>query len=366
VKWIALFGLAAALGAAESPETQVRRALQAGTGVVTLPAGEIEVGREIVLPGGAHDLEIRGAGTTLKASPNFRGRALIVLSEGKNVKIHDLSLDGNRDEVGRMLVLPSAGTMYSRFVPDNGILAERVTGLEVARIRATRIAGFTLLVNGGSHLRIHDVDVTDSGGLSPQRRNNATGGLLLEEGSADFEIARCLLGRIRGNGITIRSGERGRIHENEFRSVARDAIEVTGGSALVIENNHAEQIGFPVEQVESPGALCLRLEHFEHGEVKGNTCSEALLGAVSLTGSDNRIAENHFTSLNVSRRDTPGVYLGEGAKDNTIENNEINGTGMSLHCVGVGSAETANGNKTLRNDCSDEASVAILLPAKRR
>jgi hypothetical protein len=96
---------------AETPEAQLRRVLTTKTGTVTLPAGEIILSREVQVPADAHDLDIRGAGTTLKASENFHGRALLVFSAGKNIRLHDISLDGNRDATGRMLMLPPYGTM---------------------------------------------------------------------------------------------------------------------------------------------------------------------------------------------------------------------------------------------------------------
>ena len=189
------------------------------------------------MPTDAHDLDIHGANTTIKAAASFRGRALLVFPAGKNVRIHDLALDGNRDVVGRMIGLPPAGTIFSRFMPNNGILAENVTGFEIGQVKASGTAGFTILVSAGHTVRIHDVEITESGGFNAQRRNNAAGGILLEEGTTDFEISRCQLGKIRGNGITVRSAEHGRIFENEFRTLARDAISVTGATAVVIENN---------------------------------------------------------------------------------------------------------------------------------
>src|SRR5579863_6189649 len=117
--------------AGATPEAELRTALDVKAGIVTLPAGVIEISREIVLPGDAHDLDISGRDTTIKASSMFRGRALIVIPAGKNIKIHDLSLDGNRDAVARPLGLPPSETMFSRFTPDNGLLAEGITNLEI-------------------------------------------------------------------------------------------------------------------------------------------------------------------------------------------------------------------------------------------
>lgn len=293
----------ASSAAAQTPETQLRTALAAKTGSVKLPAGIVEVSREIVLPGDAHDLDIRGAGTTIKASAAFRGRALLVLSAGKNIKIHDLSLDGNRDTIARPMGLPPSEAMFSRFTPNNGILAEGITGLEVSQVKADRIAGFAILVNAGHGVRIHNIEISDSGGLNAAQHNNTTGGILLEEGTTDFEVIDCRIGNVRGNGIWTHSlyrsprNARGRIAGNEFAMIARDAIQVGHATEIRVENNRGRSIGFPAPEVDPQGqpvavdtagnvdksfyrnnqfeeidGKCFDLDGFHDGEVSGNTC----------------------------------------------------------------------------------------------
>jgi len=46
-------------------------------------------------------LNIAADGTNLKASASFRGRALLVITGGRKIKIEGLSLDGNRDRIGQ-------------------------------------------------------------------------------------------------------------------------------------------------------------------------------------------------------------------------------------------------------------------------
>ena len=357
--------LSSLLGA-EPTELQLRKALEATTGSIVLPAGEILISREIVLPPDAHDLDIRGGagGTNLKAADTFRGRGLLVLTGGKNIKIHDLTIDGNRDAVGRMLTLPASGTMYSRTIPGNGIVAEGITGLEISGIKAGHISSFAILVNAGHNVKLHDIEVSDSGGFSPQRRNNATGGLALEEGTADFEIRHCRFGGIRGTGITLRSIGRGRIADNEFAVVARDGIRVADSKTIVIENNGIRQIGFPVEEVDAR-ATCITFDHVTAGDVHGNVCAETLLGAIVISGTGNRISGNHLTGLNIAHRDTSGIYLEPGTLDATIDANEIAGPGMGNHCVGAAPSVQLVSSHIMKNDCSDEASVALLRPAIR-
>lgn len=296
--------LASSLAAAPT-ESQVRRALLAKTGAVTLPAGTIEISREIILPSDAHDLDISGAQTILKAAATFRGRALLVLPAGKNVKIHDLSLDGNRDAIARPIGLPPSEAMFSRFVPDNGILAEGVSNLEIGAVKAVGIAGFTILVNAGHTVRIHDIRIANSGSLNARKRNNTTGGILLEEGTTDFEVLNCRIADVRGNGIWTHSlynshrNARGRIAGNEFAMIARDAIQVGHATEVRVENNRGRMIGYPVEDVdletqafpvavdtagnvdksiyrnnqfEEIDGKCFDLDGFHDGEVSGNSC----------------------------------------------------------------------------------------------
>jgi len=391
---LTLLLLPVALSAAPT-ESDLRRALAAKTGAVTLPAGEIEIAREIQLPPDAHDLDIRGVGTTIKASAAFRGRALLVLPAGKNIRIRDLSLDGNRDAVARMIGQPPAGTMYSRFFPDNGIVAEGVTGLEIGPLKATRIAGFTVLVNSSHTVRLHDVEMTESGGFNAMRRNNSAGGILIEENTTDFEIRKCLFGKLRGNGITVRSSQRGQILENELAVLAGDGIRLGPAGEITVENNRARQIGYPADEADTfgtslPAALsatagvdhslihgnefeeiagrCFGLENLADSEVSANTCTETPFGAVTLSGARNNVSGNHLRRLNLTHRDDPeilraGIYLAAGASGNIVGNNEIGGYGMSRHCIGMAPEVPAAANRIAKNECSDEASVARLLPA---
>jgi hypothetical protein len=450
---ILILALASALPAAPATESQLRTALLAKTGAVTLPAGTIEISREITLPGDAHDLDLRGAGTTIKAASTFRGRALIVIPAGKNIKLHDIALDGNRDAIARPIGLPPSGSMFSRFVPNNGILAEGVTNLEIAQVKAVGIAGFTILVNAGHTIRIHDIQIADSGSLNALKRNNTTGGILLEEGTTDFEVLNCRIANVRGNGIWTHSiymsprNANGRIAGNEFAMIARDAIQVGHATDVRVENNRGRMIGYPVEEVDLEGRAnpvavdtagnvdrsvyrnnrfeeidgkCFDLDGFHDGEVSGNTCLNedeiknypygnfgivmnnssiemhsrnvritgntidgALYGGILIIGTGHTVSGNHLLHLNLAHCNDSGpklcywaeqihqpdflrtgIYLAAGggrpdiAKGNTIENNEIGGYGMSRHCLGAAPGVSIAANTVVKNDCSDDATVA--------
>ncbi len=263
-----------------SAEARLRTALQTKTGTAKLPSGVIEISREIILPSDAHDLEIQGANTTIKASSEFRGRALLVLPAGKNIKIHDLALDGNRDAFPQPIAPAPPTSMLSRVVANNGIIAEGVAGLEITQVKATQFAGFPILVNGGRNIRIHDVEITESGSLDANKINNGSGGLVLEEGVADFEIVHALIGKVRGNGIWIRSADnstsatKGRIADCEFAIIARAAIEMNHSTGVTIENNTGHMIGFPGEEVLTGGtalpAAIATSGSVEHAAIRGN------------------------------------------------------------------------------------------------
>src|SRR5882724_11639683 len=76
-----------ALSLHAATEADLRKALASKTGRVTLPEGTYEISREIALPPDAHDLEIVGPGVTIKAAASFRGRALVVIPHGSNIKV---------------------------------------------------------------------------------------------------------------------------------------------------------------------------------------------------------------------------------------------------------------------------------------
>jgi hypothetical protein len=348
---------------AATPEALLRTALAAKTGVVVLPGGSIEISREIVLPADAHDLDVRGAATTIKAASTFRGRALIVIPSGKNIGVHDLSLDGNRDLIGRPLGLPPSETMFSRFVPNNGILAEGVTSLEISGVKATGIAGFAILVNSSHTVRIHDIQITGSGGLNLRKVNNATGGILLEEGTTDFEVLDCRIADVRGNGIWTHSlytstrNARGRIAGNEFAMIARDAIQVGHATEVRVENNSGRMIGYPVEEVDLQGqpvavdtagnvdrsvyrdnrfeeidGKCFDLDGFHDGEVTGNVCLNEEEARDYPYG-------NFGLSMNNSNPDMQSRNI-------RITGNTIDGTQFGGMLI-IGSGHTVTGNHLL-------------------
>jgi parallel beta-helix repeat protein len=172
-------------------------------------------------------------------------------------------------------------------------------------VRFREIAGFAVLVSRSRHVAIDGVRVADSGSRNPAGRNNATGGILLEEGTSDFRVTRCELRNIRGNGIWTHSlytsarNARGVFAENRLDTIGRDALQVGHATQVRVEGNTGTRIGFPEETVDVEGRAipvgvdtagnvdrsiyarnqfsgingkCIDLDGFHDGEVSRNVC----------------------------------------------------------------------------------------------
>jgi hypothetical protein len=88
------------LGCGNSAESRLRKTFASQTtGVIRLPRGEVEISSELTLAPGAHDLEIVGDETRLKAANNFKGRAILVIENVARIHLHYLEIDGNRQKL---------------------------------------------------------------------------------------------------------------------------------------------------------------------------------------------------------------------------------------------------------------------------
>ena len=271
--------------------------------VVQLPAGVIELRSEMLMEGGT---EVRGApgGTTLRLAPGFTGRAAIV-ALGDGVRLSGFTIDGAREALEIRAGLPRWDTPFARFTVANGVFAEGVSGLLVENVHFRNIAGFAVLASRARNVTIDRIQVTDSGSRNAAGRNNGTGGVLLEEGCADFRVTRCEFRDIRGNGAWTHSlytsprNARGLIAQNRFEGIGRDAIQVGHAIDVRVEDNAGRRIGFPVGDVdienraipvaidtagnverssyarnrfEEVNGKCIDLDGFHDGEVSGNSC----------------------------------------------------------------------------------------------
>ena len=295
--------LACAVIALAACRRPLPRGDSASVHVLQLAPGVVDVHAETLLREGT---EVRGApqGTTLRLAPDFDGRAAFVV-EGAGVRLHDFTLDGNRDVLEKRQGLPPSDLPFARYTRHNGILAEGAAGLTIERVAFRRMAGFAILVSASKDVTIDRVRVAESGSRNQAGRNNATGGILLEEGTTDFRVTHCELTDVRGNGIWTHSlftsprNARGLIALNRFANLARDAIQVGHATAVRVEDNSGSRIGYPADEVDIesqavPVAIdtagdvdassyarnlfrevdgkCIDLDGFHDGEVIENQC----------------------------------------------------------------------------------------------
>jgi hypothetical protein len=327
--------------------------------VVQLSAGVVELHAELVVEGPAR---VQGAsvGTTLRAAPDFHGRALVV-ARGSHVTLSGFSLDGNRDTVGgaTRTGLPPSNRPFAEFTVDNGILADGCSHLAMRGLRLRNVAGFAVLVSRSRDVALDGLEVSDSGSLNPEGRNNATGGILLEEGTAGFRVAHCRFRNILGNGVWTHSlytsprNADGLIAWNSFFGIGRDAVQVGHATNIRVLANAGGRIGYPEKIVEDiPVAIdtagnvdhtvyahnrfaeingkCIDLDGFHDGAVEDNDCHEmanfaivfndsnpdmhsrnvrvtgnridgARYGGIFVIGEGHTIADNQLTDLNTAR-----------------------------------------------------------------
>ncbi len=290
-----------------TPEARLRKAIETQTtGTIRIPAGVIEIKSELKLRPDAHDLEIVSDGALLKADETFRGRAIFVVEGGKRIHFHDFSMDGNRVTLGaKPLEMVPPENALRNYYTNNGILADQVEGLEIDGVRFSEFAGFPVLVSRSSKVRIHSALMEDSGGHNAKGRNNLTGGILIEEGTSDFEVRDSIFRRILGNALwthSLATSARlkdGAFTGNRFETIGRDAIQVGHATNVKVDKNQGTAIGYPVETVDvenggTPVAIdtagnvdhteytrnhfeeingkCFDLDGFHDGAVRENEC----------------------------------------------------------------------------------------------
>lgn len=271
--------------------------------VAQLPPGEVVLHSPIVVQG---NTELRGApsGTVLRAAADFKGAGMIQVA-GPAVRLRNLTLDGNRESLEVRSGLPGYDKPFAAFTPDNGIFADGVRALAIDHIKLRNIAGFAILVSKSHAITIDHIDVSESGSRNDKGRNNASGGILLEEGTTDFQVTNCNLRNIRGNGIWTHSlytsprNAEGLIALNRLTDIGRDAIQVGHARNIRVEENTGLLIGFPEEDVDMEGRAipvgidtagnvdgssyarnrfeeingkCIDLDGFHDGQVRENEC----------------------------------------------------------------------------------------------
>lgn len=287
------------------PEEELRRKLATqSSGTIHLPPGTLEISTELVTAPGAHDLDIAGSGTILKATDEFKGRAVLVIAGARNVRLHDLTVDGNRIVLEKALAAAPPESTLRESYPNNGVLLDRVDGAEISTIVLANIAGLAMIVSRSSKVRAHNVRVEDCGSLDAHGHSNGSGGIVFDEGSREFEVRASTFRRVRGNALWTHSGpgsprvDRGVFAANRFDAIGRNAILVWNASRMRIEENTGQRIGYPVEAVDplaQPAAIatlgnvdgstyarnqfeevdgqCIGLDGFHDGIVMRNQCA---------------------------------------------------------------------------------------------
>jgi hypothetical protein len=351
-----------------SKEARLREALAQATGTLRMPAGTIEVSSELVISAAAHDLEILGAdsGTVLRASATFRGRAVFRVQGARKVRLSGFTIDGNRAALEKSAGLPASNVPFRRFTANNGILVENVRGIAISGVRIREVAGFAVLVSGSRQVRIERVQVDDSGSRNQRGRNNATGGILIEEGTVGFEVLECSLRNVLGNGVWTHSlytsprNRDGVIAKNRFENIGRDAVQAGHVTNLRVESNSGARIGYPVERVDSEGGgipvaidtagnvdrsvyagnrfeevngKCIDLDGFHHGEVVDNACTNR--------GAAEDYPWGHYGI--VFNNSNPDMQ----SEEVTVARNTIDGAKFGGIFV-IGSRNTIAGNKLVR------------------
>jgi hypothetical protein len=235
---------------------------------------------------------------------DFRGAAAVVV-QGDDVWLHDFSIDGNRASFEARQGLPPYDRSFAAFTANNGIEAVLRKSVEIDRVGLSNIAGFAVLASRVGQMHIRRATVEDSGSHNAAGRNNTTGGILFEEGSADFSVENCTFRNILGNALWTHSlytsprNRRGFFGRNRIDTAGRDAIQIGHATDITVADNTTSHIGFPAEAsdlenraipvgIDTAGNVdntfylrnriaeingkCMDLDGLHDSEIRGNVC----------------------------------------------------------------------------------------------
>jgi hypothetical protein len=290
-------------------------------------------------------------------------QAPISLRNAHGKVIENIVIDGKREQVETRQGLPPAAKTFAEWQKNNGILLDGGSDITIRNVTIKNVAGFAILARGVNGLRIERVTVLDSGSRNDKGRNNTTGGILLEDGTTDFQVTDCRLERIRGNGIWTHSRMEaprnggGVIERNRFDTIGRDAIQIGHATRVRVAENEGRRIGFPFDIVDVEGGAipvgvdtsgnvdlstyannrffevngkCFDLDGFHDGAVSDNACRNT---AIYPSGHFGIVFNN--TNPNMQSRNVR-------VTGNTIEGMRYGGLFL------IGRGHTVKGNHFLR------------------
>lgn len=352
----------------ESSERALREALKnQSVGVLELPPGDLVISEPLRVNPATEGLEIRGVeGSRIVASKDFTGPALLVIERVKDVTLRDFAIDGNRGRLAKPFDMAPPENAFRVWYSLNGILADQIDGLRIERVDVRNVVHFPILVSRSAGVRIAEVTVEDSGGLNAKGRNNLSGGILIEEGSANFEVRGSKFHNVRGNALWTHSLFTspqlldGAFLDNQFEMIGRDAIQVGHGRRVRVEGNTGRSIGYPLETVDAenggtPVALdtagdvdgaryvnnrfeeingkCMDLDGFHNGLVSGNSCtnrkplSDYPHGHFGIV-MNNSNPSTHSNNIEISRNTIDGAKYGGlfliGSNNRILDNRFLN------------------------------------------
>jgi parallel beta-helix repeat protein len=280
----------------------------------------------------------------------------------RRIRLHDFSLDGNRGKLAKPLEMAPPENAFRVWYPDNGILADQVDGFEASNLTLLSIVNYPILVSRSKGVRIRNVFVQDSGSKNARGRNNLSGGILLEEGTSNFEVRDSTFRGILGNALWTHSNFRaprqqdGLFASNQFDTIGRDAIQVGHATRVRVDGNTGVNIGYPMDIVDienqgTPVAIdtagnvdnstyarnqfkeingqCIDLDGFHDGLVQQNSCAngrgaEAYPFGGSAIVTNNTHPDTHSSNIEISGNVIEGSKFGGlflmGSRNRVIDN----------------------------------------------
>lgn len=330
-----------------SDEQQVRARLEKTTGVVELPAGVVEISAELVLPPGAHDLQIRGAkeGTILRASARFQGSAVLVAIHIQGLQISHVTIEqapGDAILIGEGTTNFEVSGCELRKLGGSGIVVHGAQG-KITNNTVTGAARAAFLIGDASEIRVENNTAEGIGFGLETKKDEIPAAIATTGETVKSVFAGNHFSEINGNCISLAGFHDGEVRGNSCDNREPPEAYPNGGYGIFT----------------SPSKLAQRVL------VNGNTFDGMKFGGMFIAGSGYILTRNRLYHVNTSHCPltaggfacvpSDGIYL--AGTGNLVEDNLINGFRMSEHCIGNAPGITPEKNRVARNDCSDDGAV---------